>query len=112
MVGSSSSGADVGHPAPGLKNQPSVANLIWSYDRFAAQYEAVMYIWLDARHLSSLIHDGSRVGYWLLPLLPRPSSQLPSTTLPSSYITFEVPTQTPLPTLLQPAKQPVMPWVS
>jgi hypothetical protein len=47
-----------------------VANLIWSYDHFAAQYEAVMYIWLDARHLSSLIHDGSRVGYWLLPLLP------------------------------------------
>jgi hypothetical protein len=38
------SGADVGHPAPGLKNQPSVASLVWSYDRFAARYEATMLI--------------------------------------------------------------------
>ncbi|KAJ8581687.1 stem cell self-renewal protein Piwi [Rhizopogon salebrosus TDB-379] len=37
-------GADVGHPAPGLKNQPSVASLVWSYDRFAARYEAMMSI--------------------------------------------------------------------
>jgi hypothetical protein len=38
MAGSSSlSGADVGHPAPGLKNHPSVASLAWSYyDRFVA----------------------------------------------------------------------------
>jgi hypothetical protein len=38
------SGADVGHPAPGLKNQRSVASLVWSYDRFAARYEATMLI--------------------------------------------------------------------
>jgi hypothetical protein len=38
MVGSSSlSGADVGHLTPGLKNQPSVASLVWSYDSFAAR---------------------------------------------------------------------------
>jgi hypothetical protein len=43
MAGSLS-GADVGHPALGLKNQPSVAGLIWSYDHFAAQYEATMSI--------------------------------------------------------------------
>ncbi|KAJ8595758.1 hypothetical protein M405DRAFT_806508, partial [Rhizopogon salebrosus TDB-379] len=35
---------DAGHPAPGLKNQPSVASLVWSYDRFAARYEATMLI--------------------------------------------------------------------
>jgi hypothetical protein len=41
MVGSSSSGANVG---PGLKNQPFVASLVWSYDHFVAQYEATMSI--------------------------------------------------------------------
>ncbi|KAG1749019.1 ribonuclease H-like domain-containing protein [Suillus paluster] len=37
-------GADVGHPAPGMKNQPSVASLVWSYDRYAVKYEAMMSI--------------------------------------------------------------------
>ncbi|KAJ8580624.1 hypothetical protein M405DRAFT_33928, partial [Rhizopogon salebrosus TDB-379] len=37
-------GTDVGHPAPGLKNQPSVASLIRSYNRFAARYEAMILI--------------------------------------------------------------------
>jgi hypothetical protein len=45
MAGSSSSGANaMGHLAPGLKNQPSVASLVWSYDRFAARYKAMMSI--------------------------------------------------------------------
>ncbi|KAJ8583601.1 hypothetical protein M405DRAFT_866890 [Rhizopogon salebrosus TDB-379] len=37
-------GTDVGHLAPGLKNQPSVASLIRSSDRFAARYEAMISI--------------------------------------------------------------------
>ncbi|KAG1819562.1 ribonuclease H-like domain-containing protein [Suillus subaureus] len=35
-------GADVGHPAPGMVNQPSVASLVYSFDRYAARYEAMM----------------------------------------------------------------------
>ncbi|KAG2348507.1 Piwi-domain-containing protein [Suillus weaverae] len=35
-------GADVGHPAPGMINQPSVASLVYSYDRYAVRYEAMM----------------------------------------------------------------------
>ncbi|KAF9228654.1 Piwi-domain-containing protein [Gyrodon lividus] len=33
-------GADVGHPAPGVSDQPSVASLVWSYDPEAMRYEA------------------------------------------------------------------------
>ncbi|KAF9239655.1 Piwi domain-containing protein [Melanogaster broomeanus] len=33
-------GADVGHPAPGVSDQPSVASLVWSYDQQAMRYEA------------------------------------------------------------------------
>ncbi|KAF9463147.1 Piwi domain-containing protein [Collybia nuda] len=32
-------GADVGHPAPGVK-RPSITSLVWSHDRFATQYAA------------------------------------------------------------------------
>ncbi|KAG2158147.1 Piwi-domain-containing protein [Suillus bovinus] len=35
-------GADVGHPAPGTINQPSVASLVYSFDRYAVRYEAMM----------------------------------------------------------------------
>lgn len=35
-------GADVGHPAPGMVNQPSVASLVYSFDRYAVRYEAMM----------------------------------------------------------------------
>jgi hypothetical protein len=35
-------GADVGHPAPGMVNQPSVASLVYSFDRYAARYDAMM----------------------------------------------------------------------
>ncbi|KAG2061216.1 Piwi-domain-containing protein [Suillus hirtellus] len=35
-------GADVGHPAPGMINQPSVASLVYSFDRYAARYESMM----------------------------------------------------------------------
>jgi hypothetical protein len=34
----------VQHLAPCLKNQPSMASLIWAYDHFVAQCEAVMLI--------------------------------------------------------------------
>ncbi|OAX44077.1 hypothetical protein K503DRAFT_542544 [Rhizopogon vinicolor AM-OR11-026] len=37
-------GANVGHPAPGMKNQPSVTSLVRSYDCSAARYEAMMSI--------------------------------------------------------------------
>lgn len=33
-------GADVGHPAPGVNDQPSVASLVASYDRHAMKYNA------------------------------------------------------------------------
>ncbi|KAF8840966.1 Piwi-domain-containing protein [Paxillus ammoniavirescens] len=33
-------GADVGHPSPGVSDQPSVASLVWSYDPQAMCYEA------------------------------------------------------------------------
>ncbi|KIJ60652.1 hypothetical protein HYDPIDRAFT_43184 [Hydnomerulius pinastri MD-312] len=33
-------GADVGHPSPGVTDQPSVASLVWSYDPDAMRYEA------------------------------------------------------------------------
>jgi len=33
-------GADVGHPAPGMNDQPSVASLVASYDRHAMKYNA------------------------------------------------------------------------
>lgn len=35
-------GADVGHPAPGMINQPSVASLVYSFDRYAVRYESMM----------------------------------------------------------------------
>lgn len=35
-------GADVGHPAPGMVNQPSVASLVYSFDRNAVRYESMM----------------------------------------------------------------------
>jgi eukaryotic translation initiation factor 2C len=34
-------GADVGHPGPGVKTQPSVASLVWSWDQWACRYSAV-----------------------------------------------------------------------
>jgi len=34
-------GADVGHPGPGVKNQPSVTSLVWSWDQWACRYTAV-----------------------------------------------------------------------
>jgi eukaryotic translation initiation factor 2C len=34
------SGADVGHPGAGMKNQPSVASLVWSFDMHAMKYVA------------------------------------------------------------------------
>jgi eukaryotic translation initiation factor 2C len=34
------SGADVGHPGAGVKNQPSIASLVWSHDINAVQYVA------------------------------------------------------------------------
>ncbi|KAG2752172.1 Piwi-domain-containing protein [Suillus brevipes Sb2] len=35
-------GADVGHPAPGMVNQPSVASLVYSFDRNGVRYESMM----------------------------------------------------------------------
>ncbi|KAG1892826.1 hypothetical protein F4604DRAFT_1672753 [Suillus subluteus] len=37
-------GSDVGHPAPHMVNQPSVASLVYSFDRHAARYKAIMSI--------------------------------------------------------------------
>ncbi|KAH7889904.1 Piwi-domain-containing protein [Phlebopus sp. FC_14] len=34
-------GADIGHPAPGMSDQPSIASLVWSHDRAAVQYESI-----------------------------------------------------------------------
>ncbi|KIK45842.1 hypothetical protein CY34DRAFT_22361 [Suillus luteus UH-Slu-Lm8-n1] len=39
-------GADVGHPAPGMINQPSVASLVYSFDRNAVRYESMMSVQL------------------------------------------------------------------
>jgi eukaryotic translation initiation factor 2C len=33
-------GADVGHPGAGMKNQPSVASMVWSFDNHAMKYAA------------------------------------------------------------------------
>jgi eukaryotic translation initiation factor 2C len=33
-------GADVGHPGAGMKNQPSVASMVWSIDNHAMKYVA------------------------------------------------------------------------
>ncbi|OAX39508.1 Piwi-domain-containing protein, partial [Rhizopogon vinicolor AM-OR11-026] len=33
-------GADVGHPGPGIQNKPSVASLVFSYDRHGVKYSA------------------------------------------------------------------------
>ena len=33
-------GADVSHPAPGVKNRPSVTSLVWSHNINATQYAA------------------------------------------------------------------------
>jgi len=33
-------GADVGHPSPGMNDQPSVASLVASYDQYATKYHA------------------------------------------------------------------------
>jgi eukaryotic translation initiation factor 2C len=34
------SGADVGHPGPGIQNKPSVASVVFSYDRHGVKYSA------------------------------------------------------------------------
>lgn len=33
-------GADVGHPGPGIQNKPSVASVVFSYDRHGVKYSA------------------------------------------------------------------------
>jgi eukaryotic translation initiation factor 2C len=33
-------GADVSHPGPGMTNQPSIASLVWSFDKHAMKYAA------------------------------------------------------------------------
>lgn len=34
-------GADVGHPGPGVQNKPSVASVVFSYDRYGVKYSAI-----------------------------------------------------------------------
>jgi hypothetical protein len=33
-------GADVGHPGAGIQNKPSIASLVFSYDRHGVKYSA------------------------------------------------------------------------
>ncbi|KAJ8580446.1 hypothetical protein M405DRAFT_938749, partial [Rhizopogon salebrosus TDB-379] len=40
-------GADVGQPAPGLKNQPSVASLVWLYDQKIDELRTLVYRAVD-----------------------------------------------------------------
>jgi len=50
-------GADVGHPGPGVKNQPSVASLVWSFDQYACRYAAVSRVQSPRTEIISELKD-------------------------------------------------------
>jgi len=63
-------GADVGHPAPGVSDQPSVASLVWSYDQQAMRYEAFTSIQPPRLETIEGLHDLVKraiVGFGLPP---------------------------------------------
>lgn len=60
-------GADVAHASPGVRNQPSMASLVWSINKDATQYAAVSSVQEPGREiiadLTSMM-TACRVSFW------------------------------------------------